>query len=56
MTDQRGVARPAGNACDAGAVEGIVNVLDVPALGGWGLAVLVMMMGGAAVVALRRIS
>lgn len=56
MTDQRGVARPVGAACDAGAVEGIVNVLDVPALDGWGLAGLVLMMSGAAVIALRRIS
>jgi len=37
----------------AGAVEGIVNPLDVPALGGWGLAVLVLLVGGAAVTVLR---
>jgi hypothetical protein len=52
-TDQRGLARPIGDACDAGAIEGIVNALDVPALSGWGVAVLVLMVGGAAVSLLR---
>jgi len=52
-TDQRGFTRPEGDACDAGAIEGVVNALDVPALSGWGVAVLVLLLGGAAVSLLR---
>jgi hypothetical protein len=48
-----GFTRPEGDACDAGAIEGVVNALDVPALSGWGVAVLVLMVGGAAVSLLR---
>ena len=53
-TDQRGFTRPEGDACDAGAIEGVVNALDVPSLSGWGVAVLVLLLGGTAAIVLRR--
>jgi len=48
-TDQRGVPRPQGAACDVGAVEAVsTSPIDVPVLGPWGLAALSLLLASAA--------
>jgi CSLREA domain-containing protein len=44
--DQRGVPRPRGPVCDAGAFEGTLSVVDVPGPGAAGLAVLSILLAG----------
>ena len=59
-TDQRGVDRPLDGdgdgvaACDVGAFEARWSITEVPALGGVGVGVLVLLMAGASFVLLGR--